>query len=276
MARERIEYVQVPAAQGAAWLRRAFGMFRAHRVPWVLLYCGYFATLFVAGLVPFAGSFAVFALKPVLAVGLLAAAWSQERGGVPAMRQLFHGFRSNVIALLAIGAFFVLALVLAMQVSAVVDGGKLRDLASGGAALTEEQLRAVLSDSRVQLAMLAASLVAFLALVATWWAPALVVFQDAGAPRALATSFAAAVANWRALGVYFLCTFFFYALLPTMAVTVLALLFPTSIVQALIVLLLLPYSIVLTVILHIADYVSYRDVFHADETLAPLPPGTVQ
>ena len=34
--------------------------------------------------------------------------------------------------------------------------------------------------------------------------------------------------------------------------------------------LLLPYGIVLAATLHISDYVSYRDVFHGGETLAPL------
>ena len=32
----------------------------------------------------------------------------------------------------------------------------------------------------------------------------------------------------------------------------------------------MPYGIFLAATLHISDYVSYRDVFHAGETLAPL------
>lgn len=274
MASVDIVYARHPAANGVTWLRRAFAMFAQHRLPWVLLFCGYFAALFVVNLIPLAGPFAVFMVKPVLAVGLLAAAWSQERGGTPTMQQLFHGFRSNVWALLAIGAFFVLGMALAIQASALVDGGKLRDLASGNATFTEEQAREALASPRLQLAMLFSALLAVPVLLATWWAPALVVFQDAGAGRALATSLRAAFANWRPLAIYALSILFFCLMLPMMLLTLLAVLLPAAVLQVLVLLVMLPYSIVLTVTLHISDYVSYRDVFHAHETLAPLPPGT--
>ena len=42
-----------------------------------------------------------------------------------------------------------------------------------------------------------------------------------------------------------------------------------------IVALLLPYSLFFASTLHVSDYVSYRDVFHANETLAPLLPRRV-
>lgn len=274
MSAAAIPYVRQPAAHGSAWLRRAFAMFRHHRRPWVLLFCGYLAVLFVVNLVPYLGPLAVFALKPVLAVGLLAAAWSQERGGVPAMSQLFHGFRSNVLALLSIGLFFVLGMALAIQASAIVDGGALRDFVSGLQPVTEEQAREAFANTQMQLAMLFSVVVALPVLLATWWAPALVVFQDAGAARALATSLRAALTNWRALATYTVTVFFFYAMLPMMVLTLLALLLPVAVLQVLVILVALPYSIVLTVTLHISDYVSYRDVFHPGETLTPLSPGS--
>jgi len=269
-----IAFARHPAAHGIAWLRRAFAMFNRYRLPWVLLFWGYFASLFVVNLVPLVGSFAVFVVKPVLAVGLLAAAWQQERGGAPTLRQLFHGLRSNVFALLAIGAFFVIGMAIAVQASAIVDGGKLRDLASGHLAMSEEQARDVLADPRLQFAMLFSALLAIPTLLATWWAPALVVFQDASAGAALAASLRAALANWRALVAYVLAIAVVGLLLPMVLLTILALLLPGAAVQVLVLLVMLPYSIVLTVTLHICDYVSYRDVFHAGETLAPLSPGT--
>ena len=273
MADPRLGFTRHPARSGVAWLRRAFAMFSQFRLAWILLFWGYFVALFVVNLVPIVGPFAVFVVKPVLAVGMLAAAWIQERGGTPALRQLFHGFRSNVFALLAIGVFFVIGMALAVQASALVDGGKLRDLVSGHTTLTEEQMQETFADPRLQLAMLFSVLLAVPTLLATWWAPALVVFQDAGAGAALAASLRAAVANWRALAAYALSIAFFCIMLPMMLLTLLAVVLPATVLQILVVLVLLPYSIVLTVTLHIADYVSYRDVFHADETLAPLTPG---
>ncbi len=274
MASPAIGFTRHPAAQGVAWLRRAFAMFNRYRLAWVLLFWGYFAALFVVNLVPLVGAFAVFAVKPVLAVGLLAAAWQQERGGAPTLRQLFHGLRSNVFALLAIGVFFVLGMAIAIQASALIDGGKLRDLASGHATLSEDEARDALADPQLQLAMLFSALLAIPTLLATWWAPALVVFQDAGAGAALSASLRAALANWRALIAYVLAVGVFGLVLPMALLTLLALLLPTAALQVLVLLVMLPYSIVLTVTLHICDYVSYRDVFHAGETLAPLAPGT--
>ncbi|MCC7040637.1 MAG: hypothetical protein IT516_10055 [Burkholderiales bacterium] len=274
MASPAISFTRHPAAQGVAWLRRAFAMFNRYRLAWVLLFWGYFATLFVVNLVPLVGAFAVFAVKPVLAVGLLAAAWQQERGGAPTLRQLFHGLRSNVFALLAIGVFFVLGMAIAIQASALIDGGKLRDLASGHATLSEDEARDALADPQLQLAMLFSALLAIPTLLATWWAPALVVFQDAGAGAALGASLRAALANWRALIAYVLAVGVFGLVLPMALLTLLAVLLPTAALQVLVLLVMLPYSIVLTVTLHICDYVSYRDVFHAGETLAPLAPGT--
>lgn len=273
MADVPFPFTQHPAAHGAAWLRRAFAMFRQQRLPWVLLFCGYMAVLFVVNFIPFVGAFAVFVIKPVLAVGLLAAAWGQERGSVPTIQQLFHGFRSNVWALVAIGVFFVAGMAIAVQASALVDGGKLRDLAGSSTTFTEQQVRELLADGRVQLAMLFSAVLAIPVLLATWWAPALVVFQDARAGAALAASLRAALANWRALAVYALSILFFYMLLPMMVLTLLAVILPAAVTQLLVVLVMLPYSIVLTVTLHISDYVSYRDIFHADEPLAPLAPG---
>ena len=40
--------------------------------------------------------------------------------------------------------------------------------------------------------------------------------------------------------------------------------------------LLVPYSLFFTATLHLSDYVSYRDVFHAGETLAPLGRATTE
>jgi len=273
MSTAAIPFAIQPAAQGSAWLRRAFAMFRQYRLQWVLLFCGYLAVLFAVNLIPAVGPLVVFALKPVLAVGLLAAAWSQERGGAPAMSQLFHGFRSNVLALLSIGAFFVLGMALVIQASAIVDGGKLRDFVAGLTPVTEEQAREAFANTQMQLAMLFSAVLALPVLLATWWAPALVVFHDVGAAKALATSLRASLANWRALATYTVIVFFFYAMLPMMVLTLLALLLPAALMQVLVFLVALPYSIVLTVTLHISDYVSYRDVFHPDEALAPLASG---
>ena len=97
-------------------------------------------------------------------------------------------------------------------------------------------------------------------------------FQDAGPGAALAASLRAARANWKPLAVYALGVFFYGVIVPGLAIGLLSLVAPPPAGQVLVVALLLPYSLFFAATLHISDYVSYRDVFHAGETLAPLPP----
>lgn len=263
-------FTRYPARQGMAWLSSAYTMFRAHRLQWVMLVLAYFFVLLLVRVVPFIGPYAMTLLKPVFAVGLLAAAWTQERGGTPALGQLFQGFRANLGALLAIGLFFVCGITLAVFGSALVDGGKLLELISGAGPLTEEQLTASLGDRRLELGMLFSALLSLPVVIATWWAPALVVFQDARAGAALAASLRAAIANWKPLAIYGFGVFFYGVVVPGLVTGILALVLPSPAGSWLMIALLLPYSIFFAATLHVSDYVSYRDVFHAGETLAPL------
>jgi hypothetical protein len=74
-----------PAAHGVAWLSRAATMFRAAPLPWLLLLFVYYLLIGLTEFGPWGwiGQFVAPLLRPVFAVGILAAAWSQERGGVP-------------------------------------------------------------------------------------------------------------------------------------------------------------------------------------------------
>jgi hypothetical protein len=263
-------FTRYEARHGIAWLAQAYALFSRKRLPWIMLLLTYYILLKLLLYVPYAGPYAISILKPVFAVGLLAAAWTQERGGTPQLSQLFQGFRANLGSLLPIGIFFVVGVTAAVFASSLVDDGKLLDLLSNaGGAMTEEDFTAALADGALQAGMLFSALLTIPILIATWWAPALVVFQNAGAGTALAVSFRAAIANFRPLAIYALGVFFYGAALPALFSGVLILLLHEPGLQIAKVL-LMPYGIFLAATLHISDYVSYRDVFHAGETLAPL------
>jgi hypothetical protein len=266
-------FTRYEARHGTVWLSQAFALFNRRRLPWVLLLLAYYILLRLLLEIPFVGPYAMTILKPVFAVGLLAAAWTQERGGTPKLSQLFQGFRANLASLLPIGVFFVVGITAAVFASSLVDGGKLLDLMSNAGTLNDEEIAASFTDGRLEFGMLFSALLTVPIVIATWWAPALVVFQNAGAGSALAVSLRAALANWRPLAIYALGVFFYAAVLPGLVTGVLVLLLQEFGLQVAKVL-LLPYGICLAATLHISDYVSYRDVFHAGETLAPLSGGT--
>ena len=271
-----IAFTRQPGARGSAWLAESYVLFSKARVPWVVLLLTYYAVLLLTDFVPLIGGLVAPVLKPVFAVGFLAAAWTQERGGRPNVRVLFHGFRSNLWALVGLGFVFVLGMALAFGATAAIDGGRLYDLIANPAPQDLDQdavakrVSTTLADPRVELGMLFAALCAIPTLLALWWAPALVVFQDAGIITAMTTSLRAALANWRPILRYALMVFFFGGVLPTVAGALISLVLPGPAGRAIAVGLMLPYVFFFVATLHISDYISYRDVFHAGESLAPI------
>lgn len=264
-----IVFARHDARRGAIWLKEAHAMLTAHRLPWLMLLLLYYLVIGIVDIIPLIGQFGLPLLKPVFAVGFLAAAWNQERGGAPELRLLFQGFRSNLWALLPLGAFMLVGISVAVLATSLVDGGKLLEVLSGKAKLDE----AVLATGEVQAAMLFAAVLALPVILALWFAPALVVFQDCSAAEALATSLRAAIANWRAISVYGALVFLFGGVLPGIATAIVAAVVPAEYALVVAVAFLLPYVFLFVATLHVSDYVSYRDVFHSGETLAPLTPG---
>lgn len=267
-------YTRHPARQGLVWLKQALHMFNQQRLAWVVLLLAYYLLLLVTRALPFIGPWAMTIIKPVLAVGLLAAAWNQERGKPPALSLILQGFRANLWALLPIGVFFVVGMTAAVFGSSLVDGGKLIEFITNSGKATDAETQKLLEDPQLQFGMLFAALLSLPVLVATWWAPALIVFQDAGPGTALLTSMRAAFANWRPLVMYGLGVFFYGVVLPGLVVSVLAMILPQSIAQVIVLALLMPYLMFFAACLHISDYISYRDVFHADETPNATPAAT--
>ena len=223
-----IPFARRNAAHGVLWLRHAFAMLWAYRVRWLLLLLTYYFLILAIDLVPYVGAFVAPLLKPVFAVGFLAAAWSQERGEAPAIRHLFAGFRANLRALLLLGIVFVVGMTVAIFATSLMP-----------------------------------------ILLALWFAPALVVFQDCGGGRALATSLRAAMANARPIAVYALLIFLYGGALPAFVAKIIAVMMPLELAKTVVLVALLPYLALLVATLHISDYVSYRDLFHPDESAAP-------
>jgi hypothetical protein len=268
-----IPFARRDARNGIVWLKRAYAMFRAAPLRWLLLLFTYYLLI---GLLEFGplqavGQFIAPLLKPVFSVGFLAAAWSQERGIAPRFEHLFRGFRSNLLALVPLGAVFLAGITLAVIATALVDDGRLMALMSGAEKPTEEAL----ASGPIQLAMLFGVACAMPSLLALWFAPALVVFNDAGAVRALGTSLRAAIANWRPIGVYCIAVFVLGGVLPVFALSI-AHLFGDAVAGAVALFLVVPYLFAFVAALHISDYVSYRDLFHSDEFPPETPPDSPQ
>lgn len=265
-----IVFTRQPAARGLVWLRQSWAMFTAARLPWLVLIALYYVVIVLANALPVIGQIAWPFAKPIFAVGLLAAAWTQERGGRPTPADLFRGFRSNVAALLPFGLVMIGGVLAAIALASIVDGGLLMQLVS---APDEGKVEEILRNPRLQLGLAAGALVGLPVTLALWFAPALVVFQDAGPRAALGASLRASAANWRPIALYGIAIFALGAMLPILAGQLLVALFPAEATIAVVRVLVIAWLLVFAAMLHISDYVSYRDIFHSGETLAPLEGG---
>lgn len=264
------------AARGVEWLRASYALFRRARSAWILLVLAYWLVLLAIKFIPYLGGLAAVIMKPVFAVGFLAAAWNQERGGAPAPRHLFQGFRSNLWALVPLGMLIVVNIAIAVGATALVDDGRLvavlTDPSPAGldADAATRRLSETFAEPRVQAGMLFGILCAVPIILALWWAPALVVFQDASVRTALRTSLRASLANWRPILLWCFTVFVFSTVLPSAVGELIWLVLPASISPFVIAGLSVLYLWSIVAVLQISDYVSYRDVFHAGETLAPI------
>jgi len=270
-----IAFTRHAGRRGLDWLRASYQLFRRAPLAWLLLVLAYYVVLVAIKMVPLVGGIAAVVMKPVFAVGFLAAAWHQERGSAPSVRHLFQGFRANLRALLPLGVILLAGVMLAVAATAVIDGGRLvglfLDPSPEGMSqeAAADRFSETLAEPRVQAGMLFGALCALPTLLALWFAPALVVFQDAGVVVALRSSLRAALANWRPLLRYGIAVFFFSAVVPTLLSLVMALVVPPSLHAAFAAFVLLPYGACFVATLQISDYVSYRDVFHPDEDAQP-------
>jgi hypothetical protein len=233
-----------------------------------MLLLAYYAIQLMVSVVPVVGPLAMMILRPVFTVGFLAAAWTQQRGGAPQIGHLFRGFRTNLLALVPIGVVLVAGTLFAVLATAIVDGGALLDALSANGRPDE----AFVVSGRSEAAMLFGIVCALPTLLAVWFAPALVVFQDCSARQALVTSLRAALANWRPLSVYGLLLFFYGAVIPGMAIAIIAVIAPSEAAPYVIALTVVPYIFLFVATQAISDYIAYRDVFHHDEVHAM--PGT--
>jgi hypothetical protein len=266
MSAADIRFARLPAAHGLLWLKRSFAMFRKYPMAWLLLAVAYLMLVLIIGAVPLLGGIVATILKPVFNVGFLAAAWSQERGNAPKLTQLLAGFRANLYALVPLGIVYWVGMMLALAGSALGDQGTF----ARAFFWNEVPPDAYWAGFDAQRAMIAALVCALPVLCATWFAPALVVFNDAGPLTALWTSLRAALTNWRALLTLGVTLLLLTGVLPALLASLLIGVADKT-GAALWMVLMAPVWIAFFATLCINDYVSYREVFASEQGTGDEP-----
>ena len=243
----------VPAAEGFEWLRGSLKIFRSQWLRYTSIAALFLLIMQVASAI--SGGLLFVFLKPVLSVGFLAAAWHHERGELPEAKHLFAGFKSNLKALLPLGAVYLVGVLIAATIGLLASGISLEEIAAADGQPKLDEMTQI----KFMLVTLALTLPVTAAL---WFAPALIVFADATLVQALTTSCRACLSNWIAMMVY--CGTIFLLLL-VVAASVSPMLFVSKNAALM---MMMAIAVPLTAVLMISDYVSYRRVFHRDESIA--------
>jgi len=227
----------VAAGRGWDWIVSGWELFKKQPGMWIGMVVVAVILFFVMALIPFIGSLASMVLGPVFAGGVMLGCKALDEGGELEFGHLFAGFRDKLGSLAAVGAIYLVAVVVIALVVGLVTGAGLFALMSGGDPGAGATAGAVMGLLLAVLLMLALLVPVFMAM---WFAPALVVLQERGALDAMKESFAGCLKN--------LVPFLLYGVV----------LFVASIVAA------IPLGLGYLVLLPVAAgsvYTAYRDIY---------------
>ena len=194
---------EIPARQGAIWMRDGFRLFAKHPLPFSLMFVVFLAVMMVGAMLPALFGLLVMAMLPLFSLGFMVAAEAALQGK-PIHPGLFvKPLRSDAKrrrALLFLGLGYGLCMMLALSLGQWVDDGalfRLQQLQANQAPRAE--IEALMSTEQFRDGM--AIRLILLALVSTlfWHAPALVHWGQQSAAQAL---FSSALAMWRNKGAF--------------------------------------------------------------------------
>ncbi len=246
---------RLPASTGWTWVKEGFALFRKQPAEMSTLFLGYMFLMFAIGIIPVLGQLLPLMLVPVFSMAFMQACAQVEQGERVYPNLLLTGFRSPAFrSLLLLGILYLLAAILAVAVSVLVDGGVFWKVMSGQIRLDPQTMR----DSDMSLAMLATAVAYVPAAMAFWYAAPLIMWNNMGVGKAVFYSFFAVRNAGKAFIVYGLAWLLVGVFLPAMISSLIAVLLGNARITVLI---LLPVSLILTVVMYCSFYPTYTYVF---------------
>ena len=247
----------VSVGHGWMWIVQGYALFRKSPAVWLALLLLLFVSMKVLVRVPLLGIIVVL-LMPHFIVGLMEGCRALERGSRLELGHLLAGFRRNAAQLVTIGGIWLVGNFAVMMLVIEIGGEAMAALAKtvtqGGHMTPQLTLEMQTAARAVLRALVVGTVVSLPLLMAMWYAPLLVYFNDLGPVAAMKSSFFACIKNTGAMLVYGLVI---------VAGIFIAMPFTLAIGQPDFALVLLAPVIVPSV------YVSYKDIF-----LAGIAPET--
>lgn len=161
-----VEPGRLPGGRGSAWLSSGFELFKKAPLMWMVTIVVYVVLMAVLSFIPVLPNL----LQPVFSAGFAIICQGLCERGEFNIEDLFGGFKRNFVALIAVGAvvlvgtFFTLFIAMGLGAGGILAGGQMSASAPVAAAML--------------LPALIISLVLLPLIMASWFAPILIVFHD--------------------------------------------------------------------------------------------------
>lgn len=188
---------RVPARAGLEWVIGAFRLFLKSPLMLAAATAIFLGALLILQFIPLVGPGLAEIITPIMLAGFMRAFRTLDEGNEPELPQLAAGFKTHALPLAMIGAIYLgllLSVLLLMKSLGVDYQAMLLAMQEGGS--TEQLARDLQGKGHL---LLLGPALALPAVAATWYAPALVLFGNAGPLQAMALSLKACVRNWLAL-----------------------------------------------------------------------------
>ena len=176
----------VPMGNGWTWLASAWSLFRPAAGMWIGMLLALFVLAIVVYLVPFIGPLVMTVLWPVFIAGLMVAARTLEQGSDPRFMQLFAGFQVRFGPLVLLGVVSLIISVAVVFAVVIVTGVQISTMPDPDDIFVSMQLL-------IAILLIAGLLLPLL--MATWFAPTLIVLDDMSVGAAMKASFAGCLKN---------------------------------------------------------------------------------
>lgn len=201
-----MEAKQVAAGHGWQWVAQGFGLFRKNPLIWLALFAVYLIIVLALSVIPMIGPLVSMLLSPVFSAGFLLGCKALEQDEELELAHLFAGFRTNTAQLITVGGVYLVGNVVVAGIVMLLGGGTLIDM---GLLANPQPDPALLAGALggMMLALLGGLVLLVPLLMAYWFAPALVVFNNVPALEAMKLSFVACWRNMVPFLVYGLVTF---------------------------------------------------------------------
>ncbi len=199
----QLTVVRPPAAQGLAWVKQGWDLFKYAPIPWAGMTALVFLVLMGVGALPYLGGLLVHALSPFIVAAYMAASRAGAEGNPVSFVFLGAGFQQGRESLFVIGMIYMLATLLVFRGVAFFTGSDLELLTAqieNPHALTPEEASTLLQGILPTMGL--GALLMTPLLMATWFSPALAHFEGYKAGKAMWWSLWACAVNWRPILVY--------------------------------------------------------------------------